>query len=173
MRPIERIDNFLSKVDWGLLLRKRWKLNINIDDPLMVSLYKNTWDILYWKENPDQRIGQVLINLGLIPDSVQAWNDEESDILEAQGLAPEEYLFWGSYYDKDMNRIPLVYRLIKDLDSDHINKIYDHMFNANKRLSTEYMTGFKNVLLSRNEYIDHIQAIEDWWKKEQIMEIRL
>jgi hypothetical protein len=167
MRPIERIDNFLKRVNWEKL-STRWSIDLSGIDKSQeygTSTYNNL--LLYWKENPDQRIGQVLINLGLIPDNLKIWMDEESDILLDQELSPEEVLFWGRNYDKDNNLLDHTeYILIKDLTSDHINAIYDWQFKLNKRLNPLYMTAFKNVLISRGESIDHIQTIEDLWNKE-------
>ena len=87
MRPIERIDNFLNKVDWNKLC-KRWDIDRNIFEDEVFGIYelKNNPFVVYWKENPDQCIGQVLINLNLISDKMDIWLDEESDILDAQGL---------------------------------------------------------------------------------------
>jgi hypothetical protein len=149
MRPIERIDNFLNKVDWSIL-KDKWSIEWTYFDDILSQPLTYCKFRKYWKENPDQRIGQVLINLGLIPDLFQAWNDEESEILEAQGLAPEEYLFWGSIYDKDMNPIPLTQRLIKDMDTDHIEKVLSLFTGEKRKLTTEYITAFTNVLKSRN-----------------------
>jgi hypothetical protein len=139
MRPIARIDNFLEKVDWKKL-KDRWGLG---------GIYAGSNDIREeWLKVPDQRVGQLMINLGLIPDNFKIWNDEEYEILKDQGLPPEEYLFWGSIYDKDMNPIPLKYRLVKDMDTDHIEKVLS--LYAEEKLSTEYITAFTNVLKSIN-----------------------
>lgn len=119
MRPIERIDNFLAKVDWFKLVH-RW----DIDDFDYVLLNHFNEIVEYWKENPDQRFGQVLINLGLIEDKLNIWIDEEYDILIAQGLEPRDVIFWTSYYDKDNNLLDKpISRLIKDLDTEHIQTL--------------------------------------------------
>lgn len=44
-----------------------------------------------WKKNPDMRLGQLLINLCIIPDDYTTWSMEDGDI--------EEYI------DKDVNRL--------------------------------------------------------------------
>ena len=177
MRPVERINNFLNKVSWSDLAIK-WNLTHDLHQHLYL-IYKNFFDenydnvIKYWKENSDQRIGQVLINLGVVPDNLKIWNDEEDDILLDQGFAPEEVLFWGRNYDKDMNLLPKTeYILIKNLDSDHINSIYDYVFKRGGRLSEKYMIAFKNTLKSREESTSHIEAIELWWKMEKEMLIK-
>jgi hypothetical protein len=166
MRPTERIDNFLEKVDKELLAIRWFGNEVDPEEDYYINI--NNEVIKYWKENPDQRIGQVLINLNILPDNFKIWNDEENDILKAQGLPPEEYLFWGSNYDKDMNRIPLIYRLIKDLDTDHINAIYDHILKAHGKLSEDYKIAFRNVLVSRNENTNNIDRIEHIWNEEEL-----
>ena len=33
-----------------------------------------------WKDSPDQRFGQLLINLGIADDSVRLWQNEDSGL---------------------------------------------------------------------------------------------
>jgi hypothetical protein len=165
MRPIERIDNFLSKVNWPDLAIK-WNITNTIYEDFFDEKFDNA--IKYWKENTDMRIGQVLINLGLIKDDIKIWEDEEEDILLNQGIAPEECIYWKSYYDKNMNRIPEINRLIKDLDTIHIYNIYIHFFNLNCSLTNKYRKAFRNVLISRNESTSILDFIELLWDLEKI-----
>lgn len=51
MRDIKRIDRILEKI--GII----------------------------WKEHPDERFGQMLINMGLISDDFDTWNVED-DVIE-------------------------------------------------------------------------------------------
>ena len=117
MRPHERIEHFLENVDWSKL-QTRWGLDpdgLNLDTKIVED---------YWKENPDQRFGQVLINLGFIEDKLNIWIDEEYDILIAQGLETRDVIFWTSYYDKDNKLLDKpISRLIKDLDTEHIQTL--------------------------------------------------
>jgi hypothetical protein len=151
MRSIERIDNFLKLVDWNDLLFRRWQIPFEDNELLTkVIAYSNTPTIPeYWNENPDQRIGQVLINLNLIPDKLNIWNEEEEDILIEQGIAPENCLFWTSIFDKDGNKLlePLT-RLISDMDTDHIVKVIELYHD---KLSPRYKQAFDNVLDYREE----------------------
>jgi len=141
MRPIERIDNFLQKVNWDKLA-ERWNCELLHGCTPEFNISKETLD--YWKKNPDQRIGQVFINLGLILDSLKIWNDEESDILASQGLPPEEYLYWTSLYDKDDVLLDQpITRLIKDLETSHIKAILKLCY---KNLSEDYKKAFDNTL---------------------------
>jgi len=161
MRPIERIDNFLSKIDWSKLI-ERWNIkdteNFYTSTPLFIASE--------WKNNSDLRFGQLLINRNDVEDTMQIWCDEEYDILLDQGVAPEECLYWTSCYDKDMNHIPEVSKLIKDLETDHINNIYTHIFKYAGRLSDKYRNAFRNVLVSRNEHTGTLDFIEQLWNLE-------
>jgi hypothetical protein len=141
MRPLERIDNFLERVNWGWLLKDHWKVTPNFDFIKLDHIVNIT---NYWRENPDQRIGQVLINLELIPDNFRIWTDEESDILIDQGIPPEECLYWTSLYDKNENLLDTpITKLIKDLEPGYIKKILKRFY---RRLSENYKKAFDNVL---------------------------
>ena len=96
MRVLERIDNFLSKVDWGKL-NDRWELRKLIPDlkSVITTQINPTSVVEYWKENYDMRFGQVLINLNIVPDNMKIWGDEDEDILLDQGLPPEEVYLLG------------------------------------------------------------------------------
>lgn len=158
MRLKERIPIFFELVNWDKL-SKRWGLKGNISNHVLNHApYINVSK--YWLKNPDQRIGQVLINLNLIPDNFQIWYDEESDILKDQGIEPREFLVWGCNYDKDMNLLPEIkYRLIKDLDTDYIINILS-MFDAPQnthKLNSLYKETFVKELKIRNEETDNTQ----------------
>ena len=169
MRVKERIDNFLQKVDLDKL-SKRWNLvedkeETSLSELLTVtSTYYDINIVNYWKENYDQRFGQVLINLGILSDDLKIWCDEDDAILLDQGLPLEEVLYWGSNYDKDMNLLPeTIYRLIKDLDSDHIEKIYTYIYCTGHRLSHLHRIAFLNVLKSRDVNSKILNGIEEKW----------
>ena len=38
-----------------------------------------------WKTKPDQRFGQLLINIGIAPDDLAFWAMEDGDLEEALG----------------------------------------------------------------------------------------
>jgi len=145
MRPIERIDNFLEKVNWYKLFYDRWKLSPT--DVYKVEHERLLNIIEYWKENPDQRIGQLLINLELVPDNLKIWSDEEEDILISQGIPPEECVYWTSIYDKQNNLLSVpITRLIKDLDINHILNIKRYAYNKNVSLPHNVLQAFENML---------------------------
>jgi hypothetical protein len=82
MRPIERIPIFLEKVNWDKL-QDRWEVEISqsLRGIILTDRVKN-----HWLKYPDQRFGQMLINLNLLPDYMRVWIDEEIDILLDQGI---------------------------------------------------------------------------------------
>ena len=47
----------------------------------------------YWKSDPDQRFGQLLINIGILPDFPKIWNLEDETI-EIWLKEKIEYLLW-------------------------------------------------------------------------------
>ena len=90
-----------------------------------------------WLDSPDQRFGQLLINLGLVEDDLWTWTREISDY-----PIPHEYIreiqTWGTYgsiMDKhcfrDFRRVK-----IKDLDFDHIIAILETQNHISKELKT-------------------------------------
>jgi len=148
MRPIERIDDFLKKVDWSDLLYNRWKLDKEIyyDKKIAYAIKPTVTE--YWKENPDMRIGQVLINMQLVPNNIMIWHAEEPDILMSQGIPPEECLYWTSMYDKDEKVLdePIT-RKVSSLTKEHIIRIVEFMKEHNGKLSPEMEQAFTNVLM--------------------------
>ena len=137
MRRPERIPIFLEKVDWDKL-EERWQIDISqsLRGEILAKRY-------FWEQEPDLRFGQWLINLGLLPDHLNIWNDEEDWILSSQGIPAREYKFWGRNFDKDMNRLPKTeWILIKDMTTDHIQAILDGNWAVNKEI-------FENELLLR------------------------
>lgn len=136
MRNPERIGIFLRLVDWDKL-EDRWTITVDNEkykpsnEPLKQVYEDNKEAIVdYWEMFPDQRIGQVLINLGLILDGFFIWNDEEYLILEDQGIEPREYYLWGSVFNKDGSvREETKWTVIKDLETEHLHNILKAYYN--------------------------------------------
>jgi len=90
MRDINRIDLFLEKVDFRILLRDIWKIpdmeDIEILEHYVSVIVSNIDDITeYWKDCPDLRFSQVLIATGVLPNISGMWYYmEEDEILELQ-----------------------------------------------------------------------------------------
>jgi hypothetical protein len=129
MRNKVRIDNFLSKVNLRDLLLNIWNV---CDDTNIDQIEKTILDDIdvikqHWLSYYDLRFSQVLINNGYLPNSSGFWYYyEEDEILAEQGWKARDYVYWGSIYDKQGNKMEeYTYALIKDLEIDHMQKLID------------------------------------------------
>ncbi len=110
-----------------------------------------------WKKHPDLRFGQLLCNLRLISNiniENHIWNIEEDDWLIKNGYCNFENIkFWGvKYYKNGKKRKSTKYKLLKDLDLDHIKNIINFFekYNALNQLNKEYLEYF-NKRIELNE----------------------
>lgn len=121
------------------------------------NLILKDWNkiIKYWKENPDLRFTQVLVNHNYVDNLPGVWyyTEEVEWLISNKLCKAENILHWGVNYDKDMNRYSETkWTLIKDLDTNHIeailtkgyctptsNPLYYHTFTKvfNKRISVK------------------------------------
>lgn len=153
MRAIERIELFLDKVDLKKLLNQTWNIIVEqdeLEDTLwIINSHKNDIN-KFWKENPDLRFSQVLINMGIISNIPGYWYYmEESEILEKQGYPPEEVNYWGVYFDKDMNPLENPYYApLSTLNTEHLKAILNGGFVKN---NTKYQEIIKKILKERND----------------------
>lgn len=151
MRNPQRIDIFLNKIkeDDNLekVLTKIFKLNVDDDAIKIVKSGYNVIEI-FWKENPDWRFSQVLVNTGLLPNYPGFWyHTEDEDVFVELGGEPRDIYFWGVNYTKDMKRLPETkWTLIKDLETDHIEDILDGEYVRN---GSKYYKLFKDELKRR------------------------
>jgi hypothetical protein len=68
-----------------------------------------------------------------------------------------------------MNPLPkTIFKLIKDLDTDHIENIYKYVFDKGGRLSTNYRIAFNNVLESRGITSQLVDEIEVEWNFDDL-----
>jgi hypothetical protein len=128
MRLKERIPIFLKYVNFDFL-QERWNTDISqyVRGLILQKVVKE-----YWLSNPDLRFGQMLINLEYLPDNLIIWNDEERDILDAQGIPKREIMLWGNNYDKDMNQLPkTIWRPIAEMSTKYIQAILDGSWAKN------------------------------------------
>lgn len=120
------------------------------------ELFKNREGIEeYWKENYDQRFGQVLINLELCNDNLSLWNKEEVEWLISNGYCKvEDISFWGNSFDKDNNRLPETrYILLKDITDSHIDGILDYYQGRLDRLNPDYLKYFEGRINAASKEI--------------------
>jgi len=118
---------------------------------VIVNKIVDNYDLIKktWNEYPDLRFGQLLCNLRLIPDidiENHIWNVEEDDWLIKNGYCKfEDIKFWGvNYYKNGKKRKSTKYKLLKDLDLDHIKNIikFFEKYNALNQLNKEYLEYF-------------------------------
>ena len=111
----------------------------------------NKWDLIEntWLQNQDLRFGQLLCNLRLIhhleiEDNI--WNIEETIWLVDNNYCKfEEINFWGINYFKNKKlRKTTKYKLLRDLDLDHIKNIIKFFENNNAlhKIPQRYMNYF-------------------------------
>jgi len=100
----------------------------------------------FWLENPDLRLGQVFVNMGTIENFPGFWYyKEETDYVVEKGFCKfEDIHFWGVNYTKEMVRLPETeFRLLKDLDIDHIRAIIIFLEKNKQNTNPKYMAYFK------------------------------
>ena len=101
-----------------------------------------------WLLYPDTRFGQLLCNMMLVTKEIEdhIWNIEEDDWLIQNGYCNiEDIKFWGvNYYKNGKKRKSTKYKLLKDLDNDHIQNIikFFEKYNALDQLPKDYLKYF-------------------------------
>jgi len=120
---------------------KQKKDQTSIDDPiyhikeLVEKWNKNYLEIKnFWENSPDLRLAQVLIIKRILFNTRGFWYIQEDEILmaELKFLEPREILFWDKNYDADMNELKETeYILIKNMDTNHIEKILNSCVTIN------------------------------------------
>ena len=117
------------------------------------KLHEN-WDLIEkeWLKSPDQRFGQLLSNLGLVPKDIKdyIWNIEEDDWLIKNGYCNiEDIKFWGiNYYKNGKQRKTTKFKLLKNLDVDHIKNIIKFFEDQNMlhKLNKDYLEYFNKKI---------------------------
>lgn len=120
------------------------------------KLHEN-WDLIEkkWKENPDQRFGQLLVNLNLINSKEienRIWYVEEDDwLIENNYIKLEDIKFWGiNFYKNGRQRKNIKHVLLRDLKTDHIKNIIRFFEGRIHRLNQKYLQYF-NERINANE----------------------
>ena len=116
----------------------------------LLSILHQNWELIEkkWNNNPDQRFGQLLSNVNLVDKEIEdhIWNIEEDDWLIQNGYCNiEDIKFWGiNYYKNGKQRKSTKYKLLKDLDNDHIQNIikFFEKYNALDQLPKDYLKYF-------------------------------
>jgi hypothetical protein len=121
----------------------------------IINRIYNNWENIEkeWLENPDLRLGQLLFNRDFILD--HPYNIEEDDwLIKNNYIQFEEIKFWGINYDKNGNKLPKTeYKLLKDLDDEHIQNIINFFkkYNALNQLPKDYLEYFNKRINNLNK----------------------
>lgn len=81
-----------------------------------------------WKKEPDLRLTQILVNYFNLENTPGFWyySYEESKLIEFGWIDPRDILFWTSWYTKKGDkRDEPKHQLIRNLETDHIKKIFE------------------------------------------------
>jgi len=116
----------------------------------LLSILHQNWDLIEkeWDNNSDQRFGQLLSNLNLVDKEVEdlIWNIEEDDWLIKNNYCNiEDIKFWGvNYYKNGKKRKTTKFKLLRDLELDHIKNIiiFFEKYNSLNKLNKEYLEYF-------------------------------
>ena len=147
MRNKNRIQIVLD-----LMLNKEILLHfLNTSSQKLIDDLYNNWEEIEeeWLKYPDCRLGQLLVNLNLIPSkNIEhiIWNIEEDDWLIKNGYCNiEDIKFWGvNYYKNGKQRKTTKFKLLRDLDINHIKNIiiFFEKYNSLDKLNKEYLEYF-------------------------------
>ena len=139
-----------------LMLNKEILLHfLNTSSQKLIDDLYNNWEEIKeeWLKYPDCRLGQLLVNLNLIPSkNIEhiIWNIEEDDWLIKNGYCNiEDIKFWGiNYYKNGKQRKSTKYKLLKDLDNDHIQNIikFFEKYNTLDFLPKDYLKYFNKII---------------------------
>ena len=148
MRNKLRIPIVLEK----MLISDKLRKFLRTENQNVINLIYDNWvDITeYWNNNPDQRFGQMLSNLNLVDKEIEntIWNIEEDRWLIDNGYIKFENIkFWGvNYYKNDKPRKTTKFKLLRDLDIDHIKNIiiFFEEYNSLNKLNKEYLEYFNS-----------------------------
>ena len=150
MRNPNRIPIVLERINWIYFL----VLVLNTPTPIQVAtlntkIVENLPEIeRIWKQYPDLRLGQLLINFFEFPDQNKLWNIEEIDyLIEEENVPLEEVCFWGvNYFKNGEPRAKTKHVLLKDLTNNHIENIITFFNERGIKLYSKYEDYFKKRL---------------------------
>jgi len=153
MRNPKRIPIVLKLLFQNRILYKF----LGTDTPGWAKKLHENWELIEkeWINNPDQRFGQLLSNLGLVTKEIEdrIWNIEEDQWLAENGyINYEDVKFWGvNFYKNGNKRKKTKYVLLRDLETDHIKNIikFFEKYSTIDRIPKNYLEYF-NKRIEKN-----------------------
>lgn len=150
MRNPKRIPIVLERINWDLFLKECVKYRDLLEFLHLKHRVSNRiFEIeKIWKQYPDLRLGQLLINFFEFPDSDKLWNVEEIDYLvDIQGIGIEEVSFWGvNLFKNGTPRKKTKFVLLKDLEDSHVESILNYFNERGVKIFSKYENYFKERL---------------------------
>lgn len=149
MRNINRIPIILN-----FFLRNHEAYNkfVNNEDYLAHGAFKlNIVKITHeWTKHPDYRLGQLLFNMDLVTNDSSYHIEEDNWLISKDYFKYEDLKFWGINYDKEGNKLSVTeYKLLKDLDTEHIENIIKFFKDRNMKIQDNYLKYFNKRLNDR------------------------
>ncbi len=136
-------DESYNELDLFLEERVRalQKLSENVGEVIKNKIFINNW-----KEYPDLRFGQLLINERIVPDIMKMWAVEECDwIARTYPKWASKVLFWGSF-GKNKDR-PYIQKPIIKMSTTHLKaclETQDQMHPLYRKIMEEEVKKRKN-----------------------------
>ncbi|KEQ31207.1 hypothetical protein N180_02865 [Pedobacter antarcticus 4BY] len=153
MRNPERIPIILDLIQ-GNYKQFLDDLHVEVGDiDSLISLY-NTKRIdieEYWMANPDLRLTQVLVNMGILQNIPGDWYyKEETDYVVEKGFCDfEDVHFWGVNFDEFGKQLPAtLHKPLRELDTNHIRAIVKMFEGHHTRLKHGYIDYFRSRIAS-------------------------
>ena len=155
MRQKLRIPIVLEK----MLISNKLRKFLGTENQNTINIIYDNWENITkeWIKYPDYRFGQLLSNLNLVDKDTEnrIWNIEEDDWLIKNGYCNiEDIKFWGvNYYKNGKQRKTTKFKLLKDLDIDHIRNIiiFFEKYNSLDKLNKEYLDYFNKRINNLNK----------------------
>ncbi len=171
MRLKERIEPFIRRLDLPYLLTI-----INPQPPKTAkpdafrrrcnqAIVYLLSQIDYWKDNPDLRFGQLMVNAGF-NEFEPIYNREEKEILMMCGYSEIESTMWGSNYSEDgSRRDTTLFRFIDELDTTHLFTMLQEAEMKKRFYSIHMLSLFSEELSNRGHHRAITNDTVEWCNK--------
>ena len=143
MRPKERIPIVLNNIIWKDFLKYLTFDENQISDIIKLIIENYSKIEQCWNDNPDYRLGQLLVNEGYIPDNSIAFYVEETEyMIKFKQCLPEELLFWGTRGDQPLKMVS-----IDKMETDHLKACLE----TQKQMNAYYEKTMLKVINKRRK----------------------
>lgn len=151
MRAPQRIPILLEKINFIDFITDLGVFENPVNPAIEINNQKDQI-AEYWLDNPDQRLTQVMVNMGYLPNAMGHWYYIEETIwaIDKGLVAVEDINFWGVNYDKDGNLLPkTIYKPLRDLEVSHMENIIKHVKKNHGSLPPAYLKYFQKRIVEQ------------------------